>query len=293
VAEERSTRIEEYPIMGEIMASGSWRTLTLGAQLDRPESIAAITEASVRRSFRSGLPKLTYQEYFIIEEMRNRYRPQGADDAEAHAYARGMVDEAGIPDVAPGNVARFMVDWRGVSEAPTETVRGGPERAVSAYETRALETLPPEPPPLQHAARAIQCYNRHRRSLARAGRELQSIHPRCVAFIRFVSEDFRYRRLIEQGFEPEPADVERRLEARTTLMDMWSTMKEIHDRRVAHQREALSFMAWYAQRLHGVREEAPSREAPATREERREAGDALRRRESQAGEQRRALRYFA
>ncbi len=293
VAEERGTRVEEYPIMDEIMASGSWRTLTLGAQLERPASIAEITETSVRGSFRSGLPKLTYQEYFIIEEMRNRYRPQGADDAEAHAYARGMVDEAGIPEVAPGNVARFMVDWRAVGGEPTETARGGPERAISAYETTALETLPPEPPPPQHAARAIQCYNRHRRSLARAESELQTIHRRCVAFIRFVREDFRYRRLIEQGFEPEPADSERRLEAWRTLMDMWSTMQEIHDRRVAHQREALSFMAWYAQHLQGVREEAPPREAPATREERREAGSALRRRDAQAGEQRQALRYFA
>lgn len=301
VAEERNTRVEEFAIMDEIMASSSWQTLTMNARLNRPDTAEDITEASVRDSFRSGLPKLTYQEYFIVEVMLNRYRPESASDDDARHYARIILDQAGLPEVAPGNVARFWVYWSQASRMPTRDEQGGPEVAISAIETEALVELPPAPPPLEHAAKAIQIYNRHDRNLRRASAALNDVSPRCVDFIHFVSEDFHYRTLIDQGFEPLPADPDRRIDAWTTLMDMWSAMQERHDRRAASQTEAVAFMAWYAQHLQGVREEAqPEAAQPpetATRAHRREQARqdrlALEHREDQADQQLQALRYFA
>ncbi len=199
VAEERNTRAEEFAIMEEIMASSSWQTLTMNARLNRPETAEDITEASVRESFYSGLPKLTYQEYFIVEAMLNRYRPVGASDDEARSYARLILEQAGLPEVAPGNVARFWIDWSQASRRPTRDEQGGAEVAISAVETEALEELPPAPPPLEHAAKAIQIYNRCCRNLNQARDALNDVSPQCVDFIHFVSEDVQYRTLIRWG----------------------------------------------------------------------------------------------
>ncbi len=103
------------------------------------------------------------------------------------------------------------------------------------------------------------------------------------------------------GFEPLPADPDHRIDAWSTLMDMWSTMQERHDRRAAHQTQAVAFMAWYAQHLQGVREEAQPPVAEdsgaLTRAEQTEQAEqarlALRRRNNQAEQQLQALRYFA
>lgn len=89
ISEEAGTRRRENEIMAEIGAAQGW---TLAA--------TPATPAAVRESLRSGLPRLTYQEYAIIEEMKRRNRVAGLNEDTAVTVARRMVASRGVPPVS-------------------------------------------------------------------------------------------------------------------------------------------------------------------------------------------------
>lgn len=72
IAEEASTRDTENAIMQEIAGHSAWRAL-VGREIttaDLQQSEAK--RSTVRRDFASGLPRLTYAEKYIVEEMLRR-----------------------------------------------------------------------------------------------------------------------------------------------------------------------------------------------------------------------------
>lgn len=101
ISEEAGTRTRENEIMAEIAAARGW---TL--------SPTPATPAAVRESLRSGLPRLTYQEYAITEEMKRRNRVAGLDEGGAVAVARRMIDTRGVPFVDAREAAEFTFDAR-------------------------------------------------------------------------------------------------------------------------------------------------------------------------------------
>lgn len=99
VREESQTRTRENEIMADIAAAQGWTDTPTPAS---PEN--------VRGSFRSGLPKLTYQEYFIIEEMKQRNRVSGLDEARVVTEARSMAATGGVENVSAGSTSVFTFD---------------------------------------------------------------------------------------------------------------------------------------------------------------------------------------
>jgi len=99
VAEEAQTRARENEIMAEIAASEGWTDTPTPAKPN-----------DVRASLRSGLPKLTYQEYFIVEEMKRRSRMPGLDEAQAIGAARKMAATGGVEYVSPRSTSTFTFD---------------------------------------------------------------------------------------------------------------------------------------------------------------------------------------
>ena len=96
ITEEAGTRATENEIMAEIASSQGW-TLT-------PTPTGA---EEVRADLRSGLPRLTYQEFFIVNEMKNRNRVPGLDEASAVSAARDMVGTHAVGYVGQESVAGF------------------------------------------------------------------------------------------------------------------------------------------------------------------------------------------
>lgn len=66
ISDESSTRKGENKIMGQIQGSDAWTTNTGGIKMP----VADSSKKSVTASFVSGEPKLTYQEFFIINAAR-------------------------------------------------------------------------------------------------------------------------------------------------------------------------------------------------------------------------------
>jgi len=283
VAEESRTRAGEYEIMDQITASAPWATYCAGAALPR----AGESAREVRSSFVSGWPKLTYQEFFIIEGLKAMFRPAGGDDRQAARAARLILDEGGLPSVAPGQGTRFFIDWQAIRRPPSRFASGGAEAEIQTHGTRVTTALPPLPPSLDQAIGAVEVFNRHRRRLGAAEADLRQLHPGCVDFIRFASEDpsHWYRIEITTGLDP-------RSEAgRGIVLHLRSRMQEIHDRAASAQTASRVFLEWYTQQSTAGREQAPPLPTPGAlprREERRALGE----RESQAQEQRQTLRYF-
>jgi len=118
ISEETGTRTRENEVMAEIGAARGW---TLPA--------TPATSAEVRASLRSGLPRLTYQEYAIIDEMKRRNRVAGLDEGAAVAAARRMVATRGVPAVDRGEAAEFRF---GASQLQLHRERAGGEHRVPA-----------------------------------------------------------------------------------------------------------------------------------------------------------------
>ncbi|MBC8461377.1 MAG: DUF4157 domain-containing protein [Deltaproteobacteria bacterium] len=87
VREEATTRERENEIMAQITASEAWTKHTGGAAV--PPALAK--EKEVRESFISGFPKLTYQEFFIIGEMKSINSVAGVDEEKVRPIARKIL----------------------------------------------------------------------------------------------------------------------------------------------------------------------------------------------------------
>jgi hypothetical protein len=84
IGEEKSTRAREIEILEEINAAG-----TLAAKVVAPYAGTGAEE--VRADFRSAPPKLTYQEFAIIEAKKNQNRVAGLVEDEVTALARRLL----------------------------------------------------------------------------------------------------------------------------------------------------------------------------------------------------------
>ncbi len=121
VREEAQTRQLEDEIMDEIAASpaGQAHNIThpTPASGIRPPSGQrarnrwwAARDAEVRASFMSGLPKLTYEESFIVQQMTSGYQVPGVDQVSAALAARNMVATQMINSVRVSNQSYFNYD---------------------------------------------------------------------------------------------------------------------------------------------------------------------------------------
>ena len=107
IKEESSTRDTENQIMKEIQASEAWKTNLSGT--DIPPS--ATKEKEIRNEFVSGLPKLTYQEFIIVEEMKNRNQVAGVNEETARPIARSMLStHLTLTAINKASVSRFQVN---------------------------------------------------------------------------------------------------------------------------------------------------------------------------------------
>jgi hypothetical protein len=175
VREEARTRQLENEIMDEIARSpgGSRHGITLPTPAGglRPPSGAGRTarqarqrwwaqrDVEVERSFESGLPRLTYQESFIVEEMTAAYQVPGVDQRRAVQTARDMVATQMIDLVRQSNRSTFVYDdtmvnfqrtrAAGARPAGPTTVWGpGPSPGQLAQQASGIfwtwfQTLPP------------------------------------------------------------------------------------------------------------------------------------------------------
>lgn len=153
IAEEASTRASETAIMAEIATSPEWQELT---RSPAPEPTPAGLE-DVRNSFRSGIPRLTYQESNIIEQERDRARVAGFDEALALRVARAFKP---IAFASTESLSEFTIS---------------PEQDAS-WRSMAKQSQPVEPPSFEEAKACVQTYL----PKVRRTREIPSLpNPAC------------------------------------------------------------------------------------------------------------------
>jgi hypothetical protein len=196
VAEERQTRTRENEIMDEIASAQGWSVSPTPARAE-----------DVRASFRSGRLMLTYQEYFIVEEMKRRNRVPRLDEAQAVAAARQMAETGGVESVSPGSVSTFTFD-----------------RAAVTRHRGTAAAVPVEPPGIDDA---LEC--------ARLGQSSRPPANRTAA----CSELLR----ILRGADPLPFErVARRERMNVILMD-WRLLR--YQQQMQAYRASSAFIRWY------------------------------------------------
>lgn len=196
IAEEAQTRARENEIMDEIAAAQRW---TLTATPARP--------AEVREILRTGWPQLTYQEYFIIEEMKRRKRVPNLDEQQAVLAARRMVGSRGVGYVSPAAVQTFTFD-----------------RAALARHRQTAGTQPVEPLDIDDA---MGCANLFGRPRLPAG-----VSPGCQELLRIL-----------RGSSPLPVETVARRRAMHEILSNWQTQRYEPMRRAYSASSA--FIGWY------------------------------------------------
>lgn len=170
IIEEAITRTRENRIMEQISASPLWSEHTRQRGFNR----SGETDAEIRNSFTSGLPKLTYQEFFIIEEMKNRNRVEGVDEGPIRLAARNLIRNGSLKPISGPNAndESFSISMSQIDQS---------RRLIA-------EPPPSRPPTISNARQCIETYNRNRRNLYNtdAQRALNKI-PRCIPFIEQYS----------------------------------------------------------------------------------------------------------
>ncbi len=155
IREEARTRAKENEIMQQIYDAGG---------LQRSD-LAQAGQEDVRNSFKSGFPKLTYQEYFIIEEMKRRTYFSAIIEANAVRAANQMIDTRTVDSVRPGN--RFEI-------------------SETTHRTVLARQIPSRVPTLDEAERCVRFYwaNRGLRQQTSSFYErLEAISPGGAYFI--------------------------------------------------------------------------------------------------------------
>ena len=210
VREEALTRDREAEIMEEIRNNDAWKSRTGGA---KPRAISYQPE-DVRGSFISGLPKLTYQEFFIIEAMKKRYRSAlgKMDEREVHSAARGMVGEGGFT----------------LKSASIKTTK-----KKITHHRKSARLTPVFPPPLPAARECIVIYNRYRRSLDKARTKLMKRHENCPSFIE------KFRRNLEKGLDVSTA------RGKETVYSLHEKMRLDYQVKTSLHRTGDYFITWY------------------------------------------------
>ena len=225
VLEEAQTRLRERHVMAEITRSAPWRTHTgqaPAAPVPRRLRDRDLV-GEVRASFRSGWPKLTYQEGFIIEEMKRRCSA-GIDTAGALATLGGMSELShyiAVPamPVRTGNQSAFRVN-------------------VGRYRAQRAASEPAPPPSLSEALACVRIFRgtpEWRTAFRRSGR--LPADARVSAGCRALIEgwhDFIWRN--------EPYEEEAR---RDFFMRIIMEMRVEYERARAGREGSRLFLAWY------------------------------------------------
>jgi hypothetical protein len=207
VTEEAQTRRRENEVMEEIAAAQSWSVTPTPARRE-----------DVRASFRSGLPMLTYQEYFIVEEMKRRNRVSRLDETQAVAAARQMAATGGLEYVSPASTGTFTFDAAAVAR------HGGIAAAV-----------PVEPPSIDDA---LECAR-----LGQSSRPPADMSAACTELLRIL-----------RGSDPLPYEpVERRARMHAILMN-WQLQR--YQYQVMTYRASSAFIRWYNGLPEAVRSDA-------------------------------------
>lgn len=144
VREEAQTIFEERQIITDIVSQEAWGSLTRNADIEPVPERAEDLHEEVRGSFRSGLPKLTYQEGFIIEEMKRLNRVSGMNEAEALEAAQALIDPTWRAN--PENFERFNIS---------------PED-IESHRRRIEVQEPVRPPSLSQAMESARLYRANR-----------------------------------------------------------------------------------------------------------------------------------
>lgn len=168
VREEAQTRVRENEIMDQIVASPLWQQFTRQAGFTRAEE----EESEVRPSTTSGLPMLSYQEFFIIDQMLNATRPDGINELLTRQVVLTLYNST--RSVSPGNVNSFRIS----------------SGDIQRYQSQGTAPLPVAPPTYHEAVQCAGVFRRNlewRRALERDSRlpddARQQLGPACSAFV--------------------------------------------------------------------------------------------------------------
>ena len=177
VREEARTRVRENELMGQIVASPLWRQYTGQSEFPRAQE----GESDVRASFRSGLPMLTYQEYFIVEQKLNSSRPSGINEVLTRDVVLTLYDP--MHRVNRENAGRFRI---GTDD-------------IERYQRQGALPLPVAPPTLAAAVECARIFRAHpewRRTVQRSNRLPEAVRqrfgPACSAFIEGYPQPTSY-----------------------------------------------------------------------------------------------------
>lgn len=195
VLDEAQTRTRENEIMTDIAATQGWTDSPTPAGVE-----------NVRSSFRSGLPMLTYQEYFIIEAMKQRNRVAGMDEAQTVTAARQMAATGGVAYVSPGSTGVFTFD---------------PDALTRHQRTAATAPVAP-----LHIDEALECAR-----LGQSRRPPANLSAGCNELLRIL-----------RGEGPLPYETAERRERMRDILMRWQTS---YMSQMASYRASSAFIGWY------------------------------------------------
>ena len=178
IAEEAQARARENEIMAEIAGAQGW-TLTP----------TPATPAEVRESLRTGWPQLTYQEYFIIEEMKRRKRVPNLDEQQAVLAARRMIGSGGVGYVSPAAAGTFTIN-----------------RAALSRHRQTAGNRPVEPLGIDDAMTCANLFDRPRLP--------PGVSPGCQELLRIL-----------RGWSPLPGERVARHRELLRVLEAWQTQR--------------------------------------------------------------------